>query len=341
MSDIDIRIEGRAGRITLTRPQALNAVTWEMLRAIDHALDAWAQDDRVALVLIDAEGDRAFAAGGDIVDLYQTGMAGDYAYGRRFWAEEYQLNARIAEYPKPYVAMMHGFVMGGGVGISCHGSHRLVDESAQIAMPECGIGLVPDVGGSWLLARAPAGLGALVGLTGYRMGPADAILTGFADSFVPRAAWEGLIARLVATGDVDEIARVSETPPDGSLSEGSELARWFDQASVGALVTALESDGGEAADKQLKILRRQSPLSVACGLASINAARDMTLQEALAQEFRYVWRCMERGDFLEGIRAQVIDKDRNPTWRHGAAEDVSDAEVAAMLAPLGADELVI
>ena len=165
MSDIDVRIEGKAGRITLTRPKALNSLTAEMLEAIGDALTAWEHDDAVALVLIDAEGERAFAAGGDIVDLYKTGRAGDFGFGQRFWADEYRLNARIASYPKPYVAVMHGFTMGGGVGVSALGSHRIVTDSSQIAMPEVGIGLVPDVGGSKLLAHAPGCAGAYLGMT--------------------------------------------------------------------------------------------------------------------------------------------------------------------------------
>ncbi|MEL6794941.1 MAG: enoyl-CoA hydratase/isomerase family protein, partial [Pseudomonadota bacterium] len=157
--EIVVRIEGRAGRITLNRPDALNSLTYDMLRAIDAALTEWEHDDRVALVLIDAAGDRAFAAGGDIVDLYNTGRAGDFGFGQTFWAYEYRLNARIARYSKPYVAIMHGFVMGGGVGVSALGSHRIVTDGSQVAMPEVGIGLVPDVGGSKILADAPGRCG--------------------------------------------------------------------------------------------------------------------------------------------------------------------------------------
>lgn len=146
MSDIDIRITGRAGRITLTRPKALNAMTYDMCLAIEAALDDWATQDAVALVIIDAEGDRAFCSGGDIAELYETGTKGDYAYYRRFWADEYRLNNKMFSYAKPIVSLLQGFTMGGGVGIGCHGSHRIVGDSSQVAMPECGIGLVPDVG---------------------------------------------------------------------------------------------------------------------------------------------------------------------------------------------------
>ena len=185
MADIEIRVEGHAGRITLTRPNSLNALSYDMCRAIDAALAEWQADDAVRLVVIDAEGDKAFCAGGDIQDLYATGRAGDFTYGRQFWADEYRLNARIAEYPKPYIAFMQGFTMGGGVGISCHGSHRIVCETSQIAMPECGIGLVPDVGGSLILARAQGRIGDYLATTAARMGADDAIFAGFADTFVP------------------------------------------------------------------------------------------------------------------------------------------------------------
>jgi enoyl-CoA hydratase/carnithine racemase len=340
MTDIHIRRERNAGRITLNRPKALNAVTWEMITAISAALDAWEADDRVALVIIDAAGDRAFAAGGDIVDLYRTGTSGDYGFGRRFWAEEYRLNARIRSYPKPYVALMHGFVMGGGVGISCLGSHRIVDDSVQIAMPECGIGLIPDVGGSWLLAHSPDHLGAFIGLTGYRMDAGDAIFAGFADTHVPRERWAALIADLAASGDVAAIARrASPTAPGAKLASQPEVGRWFSGAAATDILDALETDGGNEAQAHLKALRRQSPLSVVCAHNAIRAAASLTLQETLAQEYRFVWRCMEQGDFLEGIRAQVIDKDRKPKWRHDRIEEVPAAEAAAMLAPLGAEEL--
>ncbi|RMD91318.1 MAG: enoyl-CoA hydratase/isomerase family protein, partial [Alphaproteobacteria bacterium] len=164
--EILIRKEGRAGRITLNRPEALNALTWPMVTAIEQALDAWADDDELALIVIDGAGERAFCAGGDIAELYRTGRAGDYDYGRRFWRDEYRMNAKLFHFPKPVVTFLHGFVMGGGVGVGCHGSHRIVCEGSVVAMPECGIGLVPDVGGSLILARAPGRLGEYLGTTG-------------------------------------------------------------------------------------------------------------------------------------------------------------------------------
>lgn len=345
MNDILIRLEGRAGRITLNRPEALNALTSDMLRAIDAALEAWRSDPAVALVLIDAAGDRAFAAGGDIRDLYATGRAGDFGFGKEFWAFEYRLNAKVARYPKPYVAVMHGFVMGGGVGVSALGSHRIVTDGTEAAMPECGIGLVPDVGGSWLLANAPGRAGEYLGMTGARMGPADAIHAGFADAYVPKDRLEALKARLCETGDPGAIGAFAAAAPAGELEAfRPAIDDAFSADSPVALEAKLE-DGAHAGDPwaaaTLKALRRGCPLSVACAMEMIRAARGMTLEEALAQEYRFTARCMERGEFLEGIRAAVIDKDRKPDWAKPRFSDVTPADVAAMLAPLGAEELRI
>lgn len=332
MSEIDIRVVGAAGRITLNRPAALNALTYPMITAIEAALDAWRGDPTVALVVIDAAGDKAFCSGGDIAEMYRTGTAGDFAYGRRFWADEYRLNAKIAAYPKPYVALMQGFTMGGGVGVSCHGSHRVVCETSRIAMPECGIGLIPDVGGSLLLARAPGRLGSFLGATGHRMGPADAIYAGFADAFVPRDAWPAVLAALEDTGDVSAIARAARDPKE------SDLRRRLDE--VASAFPPGMPDLSAATDEVATALARQSPLSVACGLAAIEAARGPGgIAAALATEFRYTYRCMEHGDFLEGIRAAIVDKDRSPRWRYPTLADVSETDVAAMLAPLGDAEL--
>lgn len=339
--DIHIRKEGRAGRITLNRPKALNALTYEMCLAIEAALDAWRDDDAVALVLIDATGDKAFCAGGDIQQLYDTGRAGDFAYGRRFWADEYRLNAKIAEYPKPYVALMQGFVMGGGVGISCHGSHRVTCESTQIAMPECGIGLVPDVGGSLLLARAPGRLGEYLGITGARMGPNDATHAGFSDTYIPQLKWPALTAALIETGDPTVIAAQAETPPPGTLTAlAPQIDAHFAGETLRDIVTALRSGDSAFARDTLKGLSRNAPLSMACSVEMIHRLRGpaATIRRALGLEYRFTWRAMEKGDFLEGIRAAIIDRDRAPQWRH-TLDTLPDIAVAQMLLPLGKDAL--
>ncbi|GLT10012.1 enoyl-CoA hydratase [Sulfitobacter porphyrae] len=337
MSDIDIRITGRAGRITLTRPQALNAMTYDMCLAIEAALDDWAGNDAVALVVIDAEGERAFCSGGDIAELYETGTRGDYAYGRRFWADEYRLNNKIFGYDKPVVSFLQGFTMGGGVGIGCHGSHRVVGESSQIAMPECGIGLVPDVGGTLILARAPGRLGEYLGTTATRLGPDDAIFAGFADVFLPEASWPEVVAKLETTGDPSEIK--GETPPPGSLRDQlAEIDRHFSGADLEAVLDSLQTADTDFAKDTLKKLSRVSPLSAACTIEIIHRLRDTgpTMANALDLEYRFTYRAMEDGDFLEGIRAAIIDKDRNPRWQHAGGQ-VPPAAISHMLQPLGAD----
>ena len=194
MSEVDIRVTGRTGRITLHRPKALNALTADMVDRIEAVLDEWAADDRIAMLVIDAEGDKAFCAGGDLAQIYASGIAGDYEPARQFWRTEYRMNAKLFEFPKPVASFLQGFTMGGGVGLGCHASHRVVCENSQISMPETAIGLVPDVGGTMILSRAPGRLGEYLGTTARRMGPADAILAGFADYYVPREAWPALIA---------------------------------------------------------------------------------------------------------------------------------------------------
>ena len=340
MSDIHIRTSGRAGRITLTRPRALNALSYDMAMAIDAALVKWRDDADVALVIIDAEGDKAFCAGGDIQQLYDTGMGGDFAYGQRFWRDEYRLNARLAEFPKPIVSFMQGFVMGGGVGVGCHVSHRVVDDATQIAMPECGIGLVPDVGGSLLLARAPGRLGEFLGLTAERMGPAEAQFAGFADGYAPRASWGGLIAQLEDTGDISTLDGVVKPVSSNQYADQlDEITRLF-SGDLPQIIANLEAADSDIAARALKAMRRNSPLAMAATLQMLEALRapGTGIREALAQEYRFTARAMEHGDFLEGIRAQIIDRDRNPQWNHDVT-NVPESAVQSMLAPLSGGEL--
>ena len=336
-----IRIEGRAGRITLDRPQALNALSFDMCRAIDAALIDWATDDRVALIVIDAMGDKAFCAGGDIAEMYATGTAGDYEYGRRFWADEYRMNARLFHFPKPVVSLMQGFTMGGGVGVGCHGSHRVVCETSQIAMPECGIGLIPDVGGTLLLSRAPGRLGEYLGVTGARMGPGDAIHAQFADYFIPRADWPALIDRLCTTGDWEAVDRAALPPPESPLAKDqAEIDAMFGGETIRDVLNLLRFSDSTVAPRALAMMERGSPLAVACTIELVHRARLRdTIENALEQEYRFTSRAMERGDFLEGIRAAIIDKDKSPKWRHTGLDAVPPTDVAGMLMPLGAQGL--
>lgn len=341
MSDISIRITGRAGRITLTRPKALNALTYDMCLAIEDALDAWREEDAVDLVVLDAEGDRAFCSGGDIAELYATGTKGDFAYGRRFWADEYRLNAKIFSYPKPVVSFLQGFTMGGGVGLGCHGSHRVVGESSQIAMPECGIGLLPDVGGTLMLALAPGRLGEYLGTTATRMAGEDAIYAGFADRYIPEAKWQNVIEQLEKTGTTDALEAGRITPPPSKLeAQADDIAASFDGETLADILDTLQTKGGDFADETLKKLRRMSPLAMACTIEVIHRLRgpSPSIEKALDHEYRFTFRAMEHGDFLEGIRAAIIDKDRSPSWQF-ADMNVPLSAVDKMLQPLGADAL--
>jgi len=334
MNDIWIRRDRQAGRITLQRPDALNALTYEMCLAIEAALDAWRGDDAIALVVLQGDGGRAFCAGGDIAEMYRTGRAGDYAYGQTFWADEYRLNRKIYHYPKPIVSFLQGFTMGGGVGVGCHGSHRVVGESSKIAMPECGIGLVPDVGGSKILAEAPGFVGAYLGMSGARMGPADAIFAGFADLFVLEEEWPEQIETLCQNGSTESL--VGGRPQAGVL-EGlrDQIDTHFGKADLQSIRGSLQSDASDFAKSSLEALNRNAPLSLAVCLDILRRLKqsDVTIEAALELEYRFTARSMEHGDFLEGIRAQIIDKDRCPKW-HYQDEDVPEDVVEQMLAPL-------
>lgn len=339
MAEIIIRKEGRAGRITLDRPEALNALSYEMCLATEKALEDWRADDSVDLIILDAVGERAFCAGGDIADLHRSGLEQDYDYGRRFWADEYRMNAKMDGYPKPVVSFLQGFVMGGGVGIGGHCSHRVVGESTQISMPECGIGFVPDVGGSYLLAKAPGRLGEYLGLTAARMGPGDALHCGFGDLFIPEADWEVVKAQLIKSGDVTTLPQ--HDAPDSPLAAAqSEIDSLFAGEMLGEVVKTLTSSDSDFAARTLKSIRRNSPLSMAITLDMLRSQRaeGLSIQAALRMEYRVCFRILEHGDFMEGIRAAIIDKDRSPNWRH-SLDSVPAQDVSKMLMPLGDKEL--
>lgn len=339
--DIHIREVGRTGRITLARPKALNALTYDMAMAIEAAIGRWQAGGAIDLILIDAEGEKAFCAGGDIAQMYETGIRGDYAYGRKFWADEYRMNAAIADCTIPYVAVMDGIVMGGGAGISVHGSHRLVTERSMIAMPECAIGLIPDVGCSLHLARAPGHLGEFLAMTGWRMNAADAIHAGFADMAVASDDLQALKTQLEETADPEAIADFASPACEGTLTPHlAVIDRHFVGESALDCLTSLEADGSEFAQKAAGMIRKACPLSVGCSFDLVRRVRELDrIEDALALEYRFTWRSMSDGDFIEGVRAQIIDKDRNPQWKAARLEAIDPAQIEAMLAPLGTDEL--
>ena len=337
---LSLRKTGRAGRITLQREKALNAVTWDMIREISAVLPLWARDDSIDVVVIDAEGERAFSAGGDIAEIYAALVADDFETPRRFWREEYQMNAMLYHFPKPVVTFLQGYTMGGGVGVGCHASHRVVGASSRIAMPECSIGLVPDIGGSLLLARAPGYLGAYLGTTAARMGPGDAIFAGFADHFIPEAGWRALIGDLEASGNADAIASAAESAPASDLRrQQAEIDQFFQTPTLREILAALQASDSELSQRIQSALAPNAPLAMAAAIELIHKARDFkTIEPALIAEYRFVHRIVAQGDFREGIRAAIIDRDKTPKWTHGHPSDPSPDEIAAMLAPLGKED---
>ncbi|MGN6325549.1 enoyl-CoA hydratase/isomerase family protein [Pseudolysinimonas sp.] len=326
---------GRLGILTLNRPRALNALDTGMVGIVSDALAAWADDDAVATVLVRGAGERGLCAGGDVVGIARAAQAGDRELPARFWRDEYRMNAAIARFPKPYVALMDGIVLGGGVGISAHGSHRVVTERTRLGMPETGIGFVPDVGGTRLLAHAPGELGTHLGLTGDHVTGVDAIALGFADAFVPSDRFEALAVAL-ETEDADvAIASVAESAPPAPLL--AERA-WIDAAYAGDDLSAILdrlTAGEEPARAAAATLATRSPTALAITLRSLRAAAaESTLEEALRREYRVSTRVVALPDFVEGIRAQLVDKDSAPRWRPAALADVDPAVVDAAFAPV-------
>lgn len=341
MTDVIIRNIGPLGRITLNRPAALNAATYEMCLEIEAALDRWRDDASVSTVVIDAAGDRAFCAGGDIAQLYQKGLAGEFAYGRKFWADEYRMNAKIFNYAKPVVSFMQGYTMGGGVGIGCHGSHRIVGESSKIAMPECGIGLIPDVGGSLMLALAPGRLGEYLGTTGYRMTAANAIYAGFADMHIPQDRWQDAIAALEAGADPDTLTQFATEAGTAELEAMQDMIdSYFGGDRLDDILVLLKMDDSTFATDTLKAFSRNAPLSMAATVEVLHRLRgpSLSMAKALELEYRFTSRAMEHGDLLEGIRAVIIDKDNKPDWQF-ADGHVPVVAVSKMLMPLGENTL--
>jgi len=332
---------GRSAHITLNRPRALNALNHAMVRSIDQALTAWEHDPAVETVVITGAGERGLCAGGDIRTIHDDARDGDGAASAAFWRDEYRLNARIARYPKPYVAVMDGIVMGGGVGVSAHGSVRVVTERSRIAMPETGIGFVPDVGGTHLLALAPGELGTRLGLTGAEIGAGDALLCGLADHYVPSASLPYFVADLADLPVREVLDRHVEPSPEGELTgQGEWTDSCFAAGAVEEIVQRLFAHGDPAAKETAEILLAKSPTALKVTLAALRRARRLgSLERVLEQEYRVSCAALTMPDLVEGIRAQVIDKDRDPRWSPGTLAEVTDADVERFFEPLGEHEL--
>lgn len=342
-ADILIWQDGPLGRLRLNRPRALNALTHDMIKEITAALLAWETDDTITAIVLDAEGDRAFCAGGDIRSLCELGRT-DIATARQFLFDEYQLNAMIAHYAKPYIALMDGLTIGGGIGVTSHGSHRIVTERTSIAMPESTIGFLPDIGGTYLLSRAPGHIGEYLGVTGTQVNGADAIYAGFADTFVAHDNLPELVEAL--RDGVSPDAAVNRLAGTAEASNLAALQVKIDDAFGRTNVVECEKRlqdmsalGDEWAGKTLHIMSRNAPLSMVASFVAINNARNLdTLEACIAAEYRFVYRTLEGHDLYEGVRAILVDKDRNPKWEFVSLEDVPQSRIAAEFAPLGKDE---
>jgi enoyl-CoA hydratase len=342
--DTDILFErrGTAGLVTLDRPQALNAVTQCMLQALARQLAAWERDPAVTRVIVVAKGSRAFSAGGDLRALYDLGRAGRYEEALGFFREEYALNARIKRYRKPYLALIDGIVMGGGAGISVHGSHRIAGDRFAFAMPEVGIGFFPDIGATWFLPRLPGELGTYCALTGGRLDAADAVSAGIATHRVPSGQLPELLDRLCGAASIDgALGGIPAVAGEGSLHPHRQaIDRLFRGGQIEQILQALDAEtAADAADARFAsaaaaLMRTKSPTSLKLALAQMRRGASLDFEECMRTEFRIVSRVVRGHDLYEGIRAVIVDKDQAPRWQPGVLEAVSTAEVERHFAPV-------
>lgn len=347
--DILFERHGVAGLVTLNRPKALNAVTHAMVCALAAQLRLWADDPAITRVVVSAAGGRAFSAGGDLRDVYDLGCAGRYDEALAFWRDEYRLNAEIKRYPKPYVALIDGIVMGGGVGVSVHGSHRVAGDRYQFAMPEVGIGFFPDVGATFFLPRLPGELGAYCALTGERLGQADAVAAGVATHRIASSRFPELLQALCNGGPVDQVLTEFHAPAGEAkiFQRRSAIDSLFQADRVEDILTACDRDAASQAEhagfagSTAAAIRAKSPLSLKIALAQMRLGRALGFEDCMRTEFRIVARVIRGHDFYEGVRAVIVDKDNKPVWRPATLAEVNDAEVARHFAPLPEGELAL
>ena len=336
-SEVLTRIEGRVGRIRLNRAKALHALTRDMCSAMIAALLEWRRDGAVDAVLLDHAEGRGFCAGGDVVTLAKSG-AGDGSEARAFFHEEYRLNHLLFTFAKPTIAFMDGFTMGGGVGISQPCRHRVATENTRFAMPETAIGLFPDVGGGWYLSRLPGRVGRYLALTGGRLDGAECLRLGLATHYVPSLALDDLKARIAAEPErIDQLLEENGAPPPEAKIEArlADIDRLFAAEDFEEVLAALEADGSQWAQEQLAILRCKSPQACKVTLRLLyDGSLMQDFADEMRQEYAIATRVVQRHDFVEGVRAVLIDKDNAPVWDPPAAEAVTDRMIDRIFAPM-------
>ena len=347
--DILFEQHGQAGVITLNRPKALNAITHEMVHALSGQLDRWSHDDGITRIILTANGERSFCAGGDIRELYELGKRGEQSRALRFFREEYVLNAKIKRYRKPYISLIDGIVMGGGVGISIHGSHRVAADRYALAMPEVGIGFFPDVGGTYALPRLAGEIGTFLALTGDRMKASDAVLSGAATHHVRSARMNDLLVALQGPEPVNAVlADFMERPGAGELTPRRRtIDRAFSQRSVEAILTALDIEARKGSDQSewsaatAATIRAKSPTSLKLALAQMRYGAIHSFEACMACEFRIVSRIVYGREMYEGVRAVIIDKDNRPEWVPASLAEVTDSAIEQYFRKLPEGELAL
>jgi enoyl-CoA hydratase len=340
MAEVDFERRGAVGIIVLNRPKVLNALTHAMIKAIRTRLAAWAVDDGVAAVVVRGEGPRAFCAGGDIRMFYESAGNRDFRV-QEFWHDEYTLMIEIERYPKPYIALLHGIAMGGGLGISLHGGYRVADDGLTLAMPETGIGFFPDVGASWFLSHCPGETGTYLAMSGARIGRDDALALGLVNRALPQEKWPELIDALAAGEEISDLlhpARPAELSPLLAVRR-AEIDAAFSAPTAEEVLRRWDADGSDWAAAAAKTIRSRSPTSVKIALRAVREGRGLSFGDCMRMEFRVACHLTAKPDFREGIRATIIDKDGKPNWRPAELAAVADEEVAACFSPLPEGEL--
>jgi enoyl-CoA hydratase len=331
-------IDGDVGFITLNRPKAINSLNQTMVDLLSTVLIRWERDDAVRTVVLSGAGERGLCAGGDVVVVYRSAR-NDGVEARRFWRHEYLLNGQTGRFAKPYVSLMDGIVMGGGVGVSAHANIRVVTDTSKVAMPEVGIGFIPDVGGAYLLSRAPGALGLYAALTGAPFSGADAITMGFADHYMPHSNLDAFTAAIVSDGIESALAHHAVEPPPSTLAAQRD---WIDECFAGDtvedIVAALRGHDAGPAQDAANLIASRSPIAVSVALQAVRrAAKLETLEDVLTQDYRVSSASARSHDLVEGIRAQIIDKDRNPKWSPATLAEVTAADIDAYFAPVDDD----